>query len=156
MSTISRVTQGSLHVVHSTSKTNNIHSRLNHSTNHSIMEYRAKMWSPVSETGGYDYQFVEEPPDSLKCLICLLVTRDPQQHGGCGKLFCQSCIAAYRVMRNECPHCRQPLTNSQQTTIFNDFKSKPLANSSFVLLELSNMKYTIRFPLSQLSICLSC
>ncbi len=42
--------------------------------------------------GGYDYKFIEEPADSLKCLICLLVVREPQQHGGCGKLFCKVCI----------------------------------------------------------------
>ena len=106
--------------------TNDIHS---HAWPHLIitmtsLNQKTKMWSPVSETGGYDYRFVEEPLDSLKCLICLLVARDPQQHGGCGKLFCQSCIAAHRVLRNDCPHCRQPLSNSQQTTIFNDFKSK--------------------------------
>ena len=76
--------------------------------------------------GGYDYKFIEEPADSLKCLICLLVVREPQQHGGCGKLFCKVCIGKYR--RNDCPHCRQPIRASgyQQFggTIFNDFKSE--------------------------------
>ena len=77
-----------------------------------------------TDTGGYDYQFVEEP-DSLKCLICLLVARDPQQHGGCGKLFCQSCIAAYQTQRDDCPHCRQPFSSdSGRTMLFNDFKSE--------------------------------
>ena len=86
------------------------------------------MWSGEKahskpDTGGYDYQFVEEPPDSLKCLICLLVARDPQQHGGCGKLFCKSCIAAHRVQRYDCPHCRQTLADPFGG-IFNDFKSE--------------------------------
>ncbi len=76
--------------------------------------------------GGYDYKFIEEPSDSLKCLICLLVVREPQQHGGCGKLFCKSCITKYG--RNDCPHCRQPIRTSRRCqyreSIFNDFKSK--------------------------------
>ena len=62
--------------------------------------------------GGYDYKFIEEPADSLKCLICLLVVREPQQHGGCGKLFCKVCINKHKLLRNDCPHCRQPLKNS--------------------------------------------
>ena len=78
-----------------------------------------------TDTEGYDYNFVEEPSDSLKCLICLLVAKDPQQHGACGKLFCSSCIASYRTQQDDCPHCRQPLSNdSGRTMIFNDFKSK--------------------------------
>lgn len=93
--------------------------------------------------GGYDYQFVDDPPESLKCLICLLVAREPQQHGGCGKLFCKTCITQYKG--NDCPHCRQIIRNIQtqahrqirqgyacvlmasrftNTTIFNDFKSE--------------------------------
>ncbi|XP_064399375.1 TNF receptor-associated factor 5-like [Halichondria panicea] len=84
--------------------------------------------------GGYDYKFIEEPADSLKCLICLLVVREPQQHGGCGKLFCKSCITKYR--RNDCPHCRQPIRASgyQQFggTIFNDFRSDQEVKSLLV------------------------
>ncbi|XP_064398928.1 TNF receptor-associated factor 6-like [Halichondria panicea] len=82
--------------------------------------------SPSLNEGGYDYKFVEEPADSLKCLICLLVVREPQQHGGCGKLFCKSCIDKHTLLRNTCcPHCRQPLNNSNGfPTIFNDFRSK--------------------------------
>ncbi len=80
--------------------------------------------------GGYDYKFIEEPADSLKCLICLLVVREPQQHGGCGKLFCKVCIDKHRALRNDCPHCRQPLIHvdcdgfSLQSTIFHDLKSE--------------------------------
>ncbi len=67
---------------------------------------------PIKE-GGYDYQFVEDPPpESLKCLICDLVARKPQQHvGNCGKLFCKTCIVEYRG--NNCPHCRQINRHSQ-------------------------------------------
>ena len=55
--------------------------------------------------GGYDYQFVEEPPHELKCVICLAVARQPQQHGECGKLFCSSCLAQHRQKNNKCPNC---------------------------------------------------
>ena len=53
------------------------------------------MASNTANTGGYDYKWIEDPSDELKCLICLSVARDPQQHGngGCGKVFCQSCIS---------------------------------------------------------------
>ena len=55
--------------------------------------------------GGYDYQFVEEPPHELKCVICLAVARQPQQHGECGKLFCNSCLTQHRQLSNKCPNC---------------------------------------------------
>ena len=71
--------------------------------------------------GGYDYKFIEEPADSLKCLICLLVVREPQQHGGCGKLFCKVCIDKHRALKNDCPHCRRQLG---KYTIFHDLKSE--------------------------------
>ncbi len=83
--------------------------------------------------GGYDCKFVLEPADSLKCAICLLVARKPQQHGGCGKLFCKVCIDKHKTLRNDCPHCRQPLKDIDEdgfttifstSTIFHDFKSE--------------------------------
>ena len=73
-----------------------------------------------SSSGGYDYQFVEEPSDDLKCLICLCVARDPQQHGdgGCGKIFCTSCIVKYKETNDKCPNCRKVITT------FKDERSK--------------------------------
>ena len=58
----------------------------------------------------YEYKFVSEPDDSLKCLICLSVARDPWQHGKCGRLFCEVCISKYGKNK-PCPNCRmeQPL-----------------------------------------------
>ena len=71
-------------------------------------------------SGGYDYQFVEEPSDDLKCLICLCVARDPQQHGegGCGKIFCTSCIDYHKKTNDKCPNCRKVMTT------FKDERSK--------------------------------
>ena len=48
--------------------------------------------SSTDGSGGYDYEFVSEPPDELKCSVCLLVVRDPSLTSCCGKHFCQSCI----------------------------------------------------------------
>ncbi len=59
--------------------------------------------------GGFDYPFVEEAPDGLKCVICLAVARQPQQHGECGKLFCSSCLTQYRQTSSKCPNCEQQL-----------------------------------------------
>ncbi|XP_064386091.1 TNF receptor-associated factor 3-like [Halichondria panicea] len=73
--------------------------------------------------GGYDLNWLEDPPDDLKCLICLCVARDPHQHPGdttneCGKIFCHSCITEMNK-KNEttCPNCRKNLTD------FKDAKS---------------------------------
>ena len=68
--------------------------------------------------GGYDYQFVEEPPPALKCVICQAVARQPQQHGECGKLFCMSCLTQYKQLGAKCPDC------GLQLITFYDGKSK--------------------------------
>ncbi len=72
---------------------------------------------------GYDLDWVEDPPDDLKCLICLYVARDPQQHPGdatkqCGKVFCADCITEHRKISNKCPNCRQ------YVSVFQDSRSK--------------------------------
>ncbi len=72
---------------------------------------------------GYDLDWVEDPPDDLKCLICLCVARDPQQHPGddsnpCGKVFCRECITKHKKTSDKCPNCRQCLT------LFSDARSK--------------------------------
>ena len=70
------------------------------------------MASNIANTGGYDCKWVEDPPEDLKCQICLSVAKEPQQHGngGCGKVFCQSCITEYQKNNNTCPNCRKQLT----------------------------------------------
>ncbi len=67
-----------------------------------------KMATNTAVQSGYDYQFIEEPSDDLKCLICLCVARDPQQHGdgGCGKIFCTNCIKRHKKIDDKCPNCR--------------------------------------------------
>ncbi len=75
------------------------------------------------QIGGYECDWVEDPPDDVKCQICLTVARDPQQHGGnkgCGKIFCAVCIAAHQKNSQDCPNCKKQLTQS----LFGDIKSK--------------------------------
>ena len=54
---------------------------------------------------GYECNFVSEPDDVLKCLICLAVARDPWQHVKCGRIFCQNCLNRYGKNK-PCPNCR--------------------------------------------------
>ena len=57
--------------------------------------------------GGYDYEFVSNPPDELNCSICLSVLRDPNLTSCCGNHFCQSCISRIKNKRNPCPLCQE-------------------------------------------------
>ncbi len=87
----------------------------------SPLQKKSKMAS--NGASGYDLHWVEDPPDDLKCLICLCVARDPRQHPGdddndCGKIFCLECITKYQRNKTTCPNCRQNLT------IFKDARSK--------------------------------
>ena len=50
------------------------------------------------------YCFIQEPPADLKCVVCLDVTRDPQQHSVCGNLICKECLE--KLQGNACPACR--------------------------------------------------
>ena len=76
----------------------------------------------VTETlcpcSGYECNFVSEPDDALKCLICLAVARDPWQHGECGRLFCKKCLDEHGKDK-PCPNCRM-----EQPQYLKDTKSK--------------------------------
>lgn len=68
--------------------------------------------------GKTQFKFASEPDDSLKCLICLEVAKNPWQHGKCGRLFCKECldkIGAYQP----CPNCRM-----EHPQYFEDNKSE--------------------------------
>jgi len=60
----------------------------------------------TEESGGYDYEFVDSPPDELICSICLSVLRDPNLTSCCGNHFCHSCIRRIKSKRNPCPLCQ--------------------------------------------------
>ena len=79
------------------------------------------MASRDRQAGGYDCNWLEEPPDDLKCQICHIVARDPLQHGngGCGQVYCESCVSELNKRgEKNCPFCRKHLTT------FKDEKSK--------------------------------
>ena len=60
-----------------------------------------------SETGGYDYDFVETPPDKYFCCICSNVLRDARLTECCGQHFCNSCLSRWLDREKTCPHCRE-------------------------------------------------
>ena len=70
--------------------------------------------------GGYDLEFLANPPDSLLCLICLSVARSPWQHAMCGRLFCKSCLDNYQTKGHKmCPNCKE-----ENPQYFPDIKSE--------------------------------
>ena len=68
--------------------------------------------------GGYDYQFVDPPPDTLVCKICLCPSKNPHLSVCCGHTLCKSCLvsaqnstvgrglAVGHVYPRVCPMCR--------------------------------------------------
>ena len=62
---------------------------------------------PTDESGGYDYEFVDNPPDELMCPICLSVLRYPNLTSCCGNHFCHSCIHRIKSEQNPCPLCQE-------------------------------------------------
>ena len=60
--------------------------------------------------GGYDYDFVESPPDRLVCKICHFPCREAQVTECCGYMFCKCCLIKFRSstsISQACPTCRQ-------------------------------------------------
>ena len=66
-------------------------------------------------TGGYDCNFIDDPPDELVCQICTLVALHPYQSTCCGRVYCKSCMDSYRHRQEvttgnrkfNCPNCRK-------------------------------------------------
>ena len=58
--------------------------------------------------GGYDYDFVDSPPESLQCPVCLFPFRDPTLLSCCGHKGCASCIGRIKAAGHPCPMCQQP------------------------------------------------
>ncbi|XP_011409397.1 PREDICTED: TNF receptor-associated factor 4-like, partial [Amphimedon queenslandica] len=61
---------------------------------------------PLPEAEGYDYTYVEEPPENLTCPICILPCREPQIMDCCGAKFCLPCIEREQFAGRPCPLCR--------------------------------------------------
>ena len=73
-------------------------------------------------TGGYDCDFVDPPPDSLQCPVCLLPFRDPNLLSCCGHKGCASCIGRIKAAGRPCPLCEQPF----ETMLDKHFQRKVL------------------------------
>lgn len=46
----------------------------------------------MTDCGGYDFDFVDTPPDEVICLICQYPSREPYLSVCCGHIFCKSCF----------------------------------------------------------------
>ena len=68
----------------------------------------ARKMATCTFSGGYDYDFVDQLPKSLKCSICLLTLRDPMVISCCGNHFCDPCIGRTKSNRKPCPLCNSP------------------------------------------------
>ena len=66
----------------------------------------AGITTPSSSIGGYDYQFVETPGDTLICTICHLPSKEPHLSVCCGHVFCKSCAEASKKVNVACPMCQ--------------------------------------------------
>ena len=62
--------------------------------------------------GGYDYEFIDPPQNSLECSICLLTLRDPHVISCCGNHFCHTCIGRIQGDGKPCPLCNEPNFNT--------------------------------------------
>ena len=74
-----------------------------------LCSYTRSAMAESEDVKGYDHEFVDQPPDGLVCLICLLVARDPQQSTCCGKVYCKACLADLKRHSNSCPQCRDDI-----------------------------------------------
>ena len=72
-----------------------------------ILQNDAKSSSDY-RSGGYEYDFVDTPPDRLVCKICHLPCREAQQSECCGKIYCKCDIDRLKatVTQPACPMCR--------------------------------------------------
>ena len=64
--------------------------------------------------GGYEYSFVNTPPDELVCKICHHPSREPHLSVCCGHTFCKTCledakqaVTVDKEVKNSCPMCRE-------------------------------------------------
>ena len=75
----------------------------------SYMMKTGRAVTKLDESGGYSYQFVENPPEIVKCVICHLPSRDPYLSECCGHILCGSCLRQCRTTPHAsraCPTCK--------------------------------------------------
>ena len=61
----------------------------------------------VQQVGGFECEFVEEPPNGIErmCPICLQIIREAHQVDCCGYSFCKTCVYCVKVSKKACPIC---------------------------------------------------
>ena len=59
------------------------------------------------QDGGFNCEFIEEPPHDLTCPICFLPPRKPHLISCCGHKLCHSCISRVQQAEDPCPCCRK-------------------------------------------------
>ena len=63
--------------------------------------------------GGYDYEFVDTPPDRVICVICHLPSREPHMTECCGHVFCKSCLDKAKATKyTSCSMCKDKHFNA--------------------------------------------
>ena len=85
-----------------------------HVTNVALVEQMAATPNNANLRGGYDYSFVNTPPDELVCKICHHPSREPHLSVCCGHTFCKTCledakqaVTVDEEVKNSCPMCRE-------------------------------------------------
>ena len=56
-----------------------------------------------------DYHFVQDPPESYLCQVCLKVLQEPHATECCGQHYCKACLENWFIKNGgnkTCPHCR--------------------------------------------------
>ena len=81
----------------------------------------------AEQSGGYDYEFVQTPSDTLICQICHCPSKEPHLSLCCGHIFCKSCLEAAKAVKSvpiACPTYR----NREFVTIFNQQGDRIIRN----------------------------
>ena len=72
--------------------------------------------------GGYEYTFVEPPPDFCICNICYYPSRDPYMTGKCcrAQTICKSCLDQWKEINGttRCPVCNTEFEDNSTTDEF--------------------------------------
>ena len=79
-----------------------------------------------SDSGGYDYDFVDTIADKYLCNICHCVLKDARLTECCGQNFCDSCLTkCLKTKADVCPFCQQrvkSIKNKEKIREINEFR----------------------------------
>ena len=81
----------------------------------------------AEQSGGYDYEFVQTPSDTVICQICHCPSKEPHLSLCCSHIFCKSCLEAAKKVKSvpsACPTCH----NREFVTVFNKQADRIIRN----------------------------